>query len=860
MTAVLLIGMLVTAQAAPDPGALLYVSPQGMDCWSGKLAAPNADGNDGPFASVARARAAVRGLKAEQGGLQRPVTVWIRGGTYYLSETITFTSEDSGTKDCPVTYAAYPGEIPVLCGGKRIDDWRPYRGKIRCAFLPDVKSGKWYFRSLFTDGKRQTRARYPNLDPRDPYRKGFLYVRKGTERIAVQSIHNVGAWLEYEIAVPADGAYRLWICYAHGMKRYSGVADMGGHTSVALDGGAAVPLLNLPDTGSFGNFRWAQSAVLTMPAGRHVLRWRNDKGGGLAIDAFVLCDDAEWKPTGAEIPQADPGRHRLVVQAEDCRSADAPQMYVALIGDDAAMEVGKDTLPYAPGTVKPSWALAPDAEVHVFPGRGCRTHKAITRLAKLDEAARTIVIAGPECTVPKVIGDRYFVENILEELDSPGEWNLDREAGLLYYWPQAEPLEKSVVLAPVLGTVFEFRGDAAGKELLTDVRLVGLTIRDTDYSPDDRCGGSAAQEKPGTVYLRGAQRCAVQNCRFLNNGRYAVSFVGGRENTITGNDMAFAAEGGIVLRSSAANVVSDNHIHDCGLVYKHVGGVYLEEAGASDNVVAHNLIHDMSRYGISLKEAGARNIIEYNEVYNCNLETYDTGGIEVTQNDRQFRSQSVIRYNRVHDTVGYSSLMGYGMFDSRGIYLDSFAGGYTVSHNIVYRNSAGGVFVQGGKDNRIFNNIIANNGGPQYLNPNFQQHCSGLEFTRNVVGYGSPQMSLMWVYSGGEKVTRFDDNVYFHPLGDLCYPVANRLAAWQRAGHDLHSVMADPQFVAPEKDDYSLQPGSPALKLGFEPIDAGQIGLLRKRCSCPRTPASWQWPGPAEAREQINNPSEKEQP
>ena len=93
-------------------GLTLYVAPNGSDAWSGKLAEPK--DNDGPFASIVRARDAVRQWKAAQGGLREPVTVRIRGGRYSLSETISFTSEDSGTQQCPISYEALPGEQPVI--------------------------------------------------------------------------------------------------------------------------------------------------------------------------------------------------------------------------------------------------------------------------------------------------------------------------------------------------------------------------------------------------------------------------------------------------------------------------------------------------------------------------------------------------------------------------------------------------------------------------------------------------------------------------------------------------------------------------------------------------------------------------
>jgi parallel beta-helix repeat protein len=524
---------------------VLYVSPQGNDGWSGKLPAPNAEGNDGPFASIARARDAIRELKAWQGGLREPVTVQIRGGRYGLSETITFTPEDSGTKECPISYIAFPGEKPVLCGGKKITDWQPYRGIIQYVFLPEVKAGKWYFRSLFVDGERQIRARYPNVDPADPYRKGFLYTRRGNERLGIGAMHNLGDTLEYEAQAPTAGEYAVWLRYAHNMKAF-GAADMGGHTSLAVDGGEPTPLMNLPDTGGWTSYRWGRAATLRLTAGQHALRWRNDTGGSYGLDVLILSDDPAWVPTGGDWPPAAAGRHLVVVEAEFAKAdLEAPHQLVFCVTDCESLPKGQKTVfPYGPSDVKPSWAEAPEAEVHIFPMAGCSAYKEITRLAKIDEQARTVTMDGPECTTDLGIGDRYFVENVLEELDSPGEWYLDRQAGILYYWPKREPLSEREVMAPVLGRLLQFEGDEAKGQTLRNVRWAGLTFTQTDYSPEDGCA-QWSTGKNGVIYLQGAVNCAVENCRFVSNGKAAVLLQGGRENVISGNDISDSAEGGI---------------------------------------------------------------------------------------------------------------------------------------------------------------------------------------------------------------------------------------------------------------------------------------------------------------------------
>ena len=152
----------------------LYVATNGRDDWSGTLPEPNAAGTDGPFASLARARDAVRQLKAEAAGqLPMPVQVQIRGGTYYLEEPLVLGPEDSGTWDCRVRYTAYPGEEPILSGGRKVVGWKTYEDKILQAPLEGATEGKWKFRQLFYNGTAQIRARTPNFDPDNPLLGGW---------------------------------------------------------------------------------------------------------------------------------------------------------------------------------------------------------------------------------------------------------------------------------------------------------------------------------------------------------------------------------------------------------------------------------------------------------------------------------------------------------------------------------------------------------------------------------------------------------------------------------------------------------------------------------------------------------------
>ncbi len=141
--------------AGPNTSATAdyYVATNGNDSWPGTLAQP--------FKTLDHARVAVEGLKTHVSG--RTITVLIRAGTYYLPSTWAFTPEDSGTATTPILYANYPGETPVISGGRLLTGWRVGPNSSWELTLP---SGV-YFTQLWVNGARRYR---PRTTP-----SGYLY-------------------------------------------------------------------------------------------------------------------------------------------------------------------------------------------------------------------------------------------------------------------------------------------------------------------------------------------------------------------------------------------------------------------------------------------------------------------------------------------------------------------------------------------------------------------------------------------------------------------------------------------------------------------------------------------------------------
>ena len=142
-----------------------YVAPKGNDENPGTL--------EKPFASLERAQIAVR---------QNKGSVFLRGGTYYLTKTIVFTEQDSGTKNNPVVYQPYENEQPVISGGVLLEnlDWKLAGNGIYQANVP----GDLVTEEIFANGERQILARYPNFDPTAQYFNGSAADAISTNRSA----------------------------------------------------------------------------------------------------------------------------------------------------------------------------------------------------------------------------------------------------------------------------------------------------------------------------------------------------------------------------------------------------------------------------------------------------------------------------------------------------------------------------------------------------------------------------------------------------------------------------------------------------------------------------------------------------
>ncbi|MFD0960969.1 S-layer homology domain-containing protein [Paenibacillus chungangensis] len=126
--------------------SVFYVSPHGNDNNDGSL--------HRPFQTLQKASSAVRQVNDQMTG---DITVYLRGGTYEMDAPLQLTEEDSGTNGYMVVYKAYPGEVPVISGGKKIEGWVP--DDVNSNLYKAAVANIGQIRQLYVNGKRAQRAK-----------------------------------------------------------------------------------------------------------------------------------------------------------------------------------------------------------------------------------------------------------------------------------------------------------------------------------------------------------------------------------------------------------------------------------------------------------------------------------------------------------------------------------------------------------------------------------------------------------------------------------------------------------------------------------------------------------------------------
>lgn len=406
-------------------------------------------------------------------------------------------------------------------------------------------------------------------------------------------------------------------------------------------------------------------------------------------------------------------------------------------------------------------------------------------------------------------GQRYFALNLLSEIDTPGEWYLDRTAGVLYFWPPAEITSGKVFLS-MLSTLISLK-DAS------HVTVRGLTLE---------------MNRGRTVVIEGGSHNRLAGCTLRNVGSQAVILQGGSDHSVVGCDLydigdgGVSVEGGDRIRLTAGNhSVVNNHFQR----FSRNARTYRPAISLSGvgNRAANNLIHDAPHTAIQF--TGNEHVIEFNEIHDVCKETDDAGAIYIGR-DWTWRG-NVVRYNYFHDMGVYKTWVGV-----QSVYLDDWTSATTVYGNVLCK-AGRGVLVGGGRDNTVENNVFVDctpavhidSRGLGWAKYYFDGRDNTLIERLNAIPYKTPPWSerypqLLTLYDDEPALAKYNVVARNICVGGRWLDLQDKLTD-KIVRVEGNLVNEDPRFVDGEKRDFRLRDDSPAFKLGFKPIPVEKIGL-----------------------------------
>jgi hypothetical protein len=549
MAASLLGGGAAGETSAGAEAIAFHVAIDGEDSHVGS---PNA-----PFASLERARDAVRDLRRRQGLPPGGARVVIHGGIHPRNGTFEISRDDSGTAEAPIVYAAAPGEIPILSGmvSLRTDWFDPVSDR---AILDRVIAPA-------------ARERLLQCDPQ-----------------------------------------------GHGITEFGELSRRGHDVTRAEITKTPPPELYI--------------------AGRRMPR-------------------ARWPNPDEHFPQflrgAQQSRHGVVGRARIVDPGPTAQ-------DADFLERG-GTIGFA--FDRPAlWALAEDVWLSgVF---SWSWQWSYNRVASIDMQSQTITLRYGERSgiTDQYSHDYFFAENLLEEIDQPGEYFLDRTTGILFLLPPEGFGEGGIDICLSMLAAPLIRLSNA-----SHIRFEGLTLD----------GG-----RSGGIVCRGGENVAVDRCEVRNVSatgidlqgrnhgirRCHIHHVGGIGVTLSGGDSAALAPGGLF--------VEDSDIHH----FAWLNQVYAPAVLLGYRSVGSRVAHNRIRHGphVAVTVYGNDHLIEYNDIGHVVEDFTDMGAIYANLGSRPLERGTVIRRNYIHDIGQHHHLQN-------GVYPDNGTMGWLIEENVFHR-------------------------------------------------------------------------------------------------------------------------------------------------------------------------------
>jgi Right handed beta helix region len=402
------------------------------------------------------------------------------------------------------------------------------------------------------------------------------------------------------------------------------------------------------------------------------------------------------------------------------------------------------------------------------------------QVARIDPVKQTITLRYGESSGIKDVysGNWFFAENLLEEIDVPGEYWIDRHKGLLYLLPnegfrrhepiQLTTLETDVISARGLAyTTFRDlhvsfgRGWAISLSQANKVRIEGCEI-------EHFSGGGISVHGNG---------CLVADCHIHDLGGNGIAVSGGDLEHLTPGD----------------DRIEDCDIHDWGRFNRvYTAAIVVEGVG-------QKIRHNRLRYGphAAILPRGNDHLIEYNEISDVCREFIDLGAIYINVGSKPLQRGWVIRRNHIHDIAADAN----GRLNVEGIYLDHGSSGGLIEENIFQRigsnlrNSNSFAILASGLHTTVARNLFVDCSAPlrisampvpeSYLRNRYEKyHWADYfrEFARSSLPHVEKYPEILPLFPDGPVMTekdmwnRFDNNIMWNPQTILKYPLGFKIS------------------------------------------------------------------------------------
>ncbi|HTR40338.1 MAG TPA: right-handed parallel beta-helix repeat-containing protein [Pseudomonadales bacterium] len=438
----------------------------------------------------------------------------------------------------------------------------------------------------------------------------------------------------------------------------------------------------------------------------------------------------------------------------------------------------------------------------------------------------------------------WYALNLLEEIDLPGEYAIDRQAGKLYFLPpkDVDPRKAEVMVSTLSQPLFALKG-------VSYIRFEGMTFE---------CSRGMG------ISIEDGQDCVVSSCVFRDLGTIGVC-LGSGIDPATGHPISgqLGDLNGYLYAHPDFNrhAGSDHRIENCSFYNLGTGGISLgggdrKTLSAGNNIVSNCVIHTFNRWNRSYKAGvnidgvgnriqhcliydapgaaiylhGNNHVIENNEIHDVMLTGDDMGAIYMGRDPSEFGN--IMRDNYFHD-------IGFGRKERAwAIYYDDGACGSEAFGNIFVRAGSDGTFIiGGGKYNKVHDNIFVDCNSAVYMDNRlqnwakkslakgglFEQRLNLMKIEQPPFSTQYPELARYWQ----DKPAVPADPVYRNLLVD-CKRLVDGKRKWGPFQDNLE-VRADPGFVDMAKGDYQLKPDALAFQKipGFSPGDFSQMGIVQ---------------------------------